>query len=80
MIKCLYTLSKDNERVYKVNVTYITMGKINSGVVKTRGRISAQTRTTQRAGNIRQQKKRVTVATRKNIKRKVNTYRGFWLW
>lgn len=57
------------------------MGKLNSNIPKTRGRISAQTRTTQRTGKIREQRRRTTVQTRKKIKRKVvNKYRGFWLW
>lgn len=57
------------------------MAKLSSSTTMPRGRISAQTRTAQRTGTLQQQKKRVTVQTRRKLKRKiVNKHRGFWLW
>lgn len=57
------------------------MAKIGYGSSTPRGRISAQTRTSQRTGRFKQQKRRTTVQIRRRIKRKkINNDRGFWLW
>jgi len=56
------------------------MGKINSGRSSPKGRLSSQTRTTKRTGRISQQKQRITVAVRRQIKsKKINREVG-WLW
>ena len=57
---------------------HLYMGKLKPAA-SPKGRISNQVKTSTRAGRLRQQSTRTTVATRKKIKKKINND-GFWLW
>lgn len=56
------------------------MVKIGSGRTIPSGRISSQTKTSQRTGRVSQQRRRTTVQIRKRLKRKKINSGGFWLW